>query len=68
MRLADVLARRRKVDESAAIAARAATTAADLGSRRVTQGLRAIARDLAPFRHDPGVGSHLEVIHAALPA
>lgn len=66
--LSAVLARRRKVDESAAVASQAASTAADLGSGRVTRGLHGIARDLAPFKDAPGVASHLDAVHAALPA
>lgn len=66
--LADVLAQRRKIDESASVASQAAAAAADLDSGRVTQGLRAVARRLAPFHEDPSVGPHLDAINAALPA
>jgi hypothetical protein len=65
--LAAVLAQRRQFDESAALASQAAAAVAHLDSRRVTRGLHSVARRLAPFKDDPGVGPHLDAIHAALP-
>jgi hypothetical protein len=64
--LADALVRQRQIDESAAVASQAADAAADLDSRRVTRGLGAVARRLAPFKDDPGVGAHLDAVQAAL--
>ena len=66
--LADVLAQRRKLDESAATASQAAAAATGLDSGRITRGLHAVARRLDPFKDDPGVGPHLDAVHAALPA
>jgi transcriptional regulator with XRE-family HTH domain len=57
--LAAVLAQRRKIDESAAVALQAAIAAASLDSRRVTRGLHGVARRLAPFKAEPGVGQFL---------
>ena len=59
IQLADVLAQRRKIDESAAVALQAATAAADLDSRRVTRGLHGVARRLTPYRDEPAVGEFL---------
>ncbi|MGH2943256.1 MAG: helix-turn-helix domain-containing protein [Solirubrobacteraceae bacterium] len=59
IQLADVLARRRKIDESAAVATRAAVAAADLDSGRVTRGLRAVAKRLEPHRGNADVGAFL---------
>lgn len=61
IRLADVLVRRREIDEAVAFAARARVAAADLDSGRVTAGLRAVARGLAPYRDEPGVREFLAV-------
>jgi tetratricopeptide (TPR) repeat protein len=58
-RLADVLAQRREIDESAAVATQAIVAAAALDSARVTRGVAAIARSLAPYRNSPGVGEFL---------
>jgi hypothetical protein len=57
--LADVLAQRRKVDESAAVASQAATAAANVDSSRVKRDLHGVARRLAPFKGEPGVGQFL---------
>lgn len=57
--LADVLAQRRKIDESAAVATQAAAAAADLDSGRVTRGLHGVARRLTAYRDEPGVGQFL---------
>jgi hypothetical protein len=57
--LADVLARRHEVDESAAFATEAALAAADLDSGRVTRGLRSVAKRLEPYRDDADVGAFL---------
>lgn len=62
MGLADVLAQQRKIDESAAVASQAAAAAADLDSRRVTRGLHAVARRLAPYRNEPAVGEFLAAV------
>jgi transcriptional regulator with XRE-family HTH domain len=62
VRLADVLARRREVDESAAIATRAAVAAADIDSGRVKRGLRAVAQRLGPYRGDAGVDGFLALV------
>jgi hypothetical protein len=59
IQLADVLAQRRNIDESAAVATQAAAAAADLGSGRVTRGLHAVARRLAPYGEEPAVGEFL---------
>jgi hypothetical protein len=59
VQLADVLAQRRKIDESAAVASQAAAAAADLDSARVTRGLHAVARRLAPHKDEPAVGEFL---------
>jgi transcriptional regulator with XRE-family HTH domain len=60
--LADVLAWRRKIDESAAVAKRAAVAAADLESGRVTRGLRNVAKRLEPHRDNEDVGAFLALI------
>jgi hypothetical protein len=57
--LAEVLAQRRKVDESAAVATQAMIAAADIDSGRVSRGLRDVARRLRPYRANPGVGEFL---------
>jgi transcriptional regulator with XRE-family HTH domain len=57
--LADVLAQRRKIDESAAVATRAADAAAHVDSGRVTRGLRGVARQLSPYRGAAGVDTFL---------
>jgi hypothetical protein len=57
--LAAVLAQRRKIDESAAVASQAATAAASVDSGRVKRDLRRVARRLAPFKDEPGVGQFL---------
>jgi hypothetical protein len=59
VRLADVLAQRRKIAESAAVASQAATAAADVDSGRVTQGLHTVARRLTRYRDEPAVGEFL---------
>lgn len=59
IQLADVLAQRRNIDESATAASQAATAATDLDSGRVTRGLHAVARRLAPYRDEPAVGEFL---------
>jgi transcriptional regulator with XRE-family HTH domain len=58
--LADVLVQRREIDESAAVATEAIVAAADLDSARVTRGVAAIARSLAPYRNSPGVGEFID--------
>jgi hypothetical protein len=60
--LADVLAQRRKVDESAAVATQAAVAAADLESGRVTRGLRNVAGRLEPHRDNADVGAFLALV------
>jgi hypothetical protein len=65
--LAAVLAQRRKIDESAAVASKAAGVAVSLDSGRVTRELRGVARRLGPFKHNPGVATHLDAIRASLP-
>lgn len=62
VRLADVLAQRREIGESAAIASQAATAAADVDSGRVTRGLHAVARRLTPYRGEPAVGEFLALV------
>jgi transcriptional regulator with XRE-family HTH domain len=59
LNLADVLAQRRKIDESAGAATQATIAAADLDSGRVARGLRAAAQQLAPYRGDAGVDRFL---------
>lgn len=60
--LANVLARRREIDESAAVAMQAAAAAADVDSGRVTWGLRDVAGRLEPYRGNPGVGAFLALL------
>jgi transcriptional regulator with XRE-family HTH domain len=60
--LAEVLAQRRKVDESAAVATQAMIAAADIDSGRVSRGLRDVARRLRPYRANPGVGEFLALL------
>jgi transcriptional regulator with XRE-family HTH domain len=60
--LADVLARRRKIDESAAHATQAAVAATDLDSGRVTRGLRDVAERLEPYRGNTDVGAFLALV------
>ena len=60
--LADVLAQRRKIDESAAVASQAAAVASDLDSGRVTRGLHGVARRLAPYQDEPAVGEFLALV------
>jgi transcriptional regulator with XRE-family HTH domain len=66
--LANVLAQRRKIDESVAVVCQAATAAADVDSGRVVRGLRGVAQRLAPFKDDPSVAPRLDAVHAALPS
>jgi hypothetical protein len=60
--LADVLARRGEVDESAEFATQAAQAAAELESGRVTRGLRDVAGRLEPHRDNPDVGAFLALV------
>jgi tetratricopeptide (TPR) repeat protein len=60
--LADVLAQRRKVDESASVATQATVAAADIDSGRVKRGLRAVAQRLGPYRGDAGVDRFLALV------
>jgi transcriptional regulator with XRE-family HTH domain len=60
--LADVLAQRRNIDESAAIATEATVAAADLDSGRVQRGVRTVAQRLAPYRGDAGVDRFLALV------
>jgi hypothetical protein len=60
--LADVLAQRHEIDESAAVATRAAIATADLDSGRVTRGLRDVAGRLAPHRDNADVGAFLALV------
>jgi hypothetical protein len=60
--LAAVLAHRRKIDESAAVASQAATAAANLDSGRVKRELRGVARRLTPYRDEPAVGEFLMLV------
>jgi hypothetical protein len=60
--LADVLAQRRKIDESAAVASQAATAAANVDSGRVKRGLHGVARRLAPFKDEPAVAEFLALV------
>jgi transcriptional regulator with XRE-family HTH domain len=60
--LADQLVRRRKIDESAAVATQAAVAAADLDSGRVTRGLRNVAKRLEPHRGNADVGAFLALV------
>lgn len=53
--LADVLAQRHKIDESAAVATQAAIAAADLDSGRVTRRLRDLAQRLEPLHGNPDI-------------
>jgi hypothetical protein len=62
VQLADALAHQRRIDESAAVATRAAVAAADLDSGRVTRGLRDVAGRLEPHRGNPDVGSFLALV------
>jgi hypothetical protein len=57
--LADVLAQRHKIDESAAVAQQATAVAADLDSGRVRRGLRTVAQRLTPYRGEAGVDRFL---------
>jgi tetratricopeptide (TPR) repeat protein len=60
--LADVLAQLGEVDESAAVATRAAVAAADLESGRVTRELRDVAGRLGPHRGQPDVDRFLALV------
>jgi transcriptional regulator with XRE-family HTH domain len=60
--LAAVLAHRRKVDESAAVASQAATAAANLDSGRVKRELRGVAQRLGPYRGDAEVDKFLALV------
>ena len=60
--LADVLAQRREIDESASVAAQAAELSRDLDSGRVKRGIRAVAQRLTPYRGDAGVDRFLALV------
>jgi hypothetical protein len=60
--LAAVLAHRRKIDESAAVASQAATAAANLDSGRIKRELRGVAQRLAPYRGDADVDKFLALV------
>jgi transcriptional regulator with XRE-family HTH domain len=60
--LADVLAQRRKIDESASVGAQAGELSRDLDSCRVKRGLRAVAQRLDPYRGDAGVDRFLALV------
>jgi transcriptional regulator with XRE-family HTH domain len=60
--LADVLAQRRKIDESASVGVEVAELARDLDSGRVKRGLRSVAQRLCPYRGDAGVDKFLALI------
>jgi hypothetical protein len=60
--LADLLAQRGEIDESATVATRAAGAAAELDSGRVTRGLRNVAKRLEPHRDNADVGAFLAMV------
>jgi tetratricopeptide (TPR) repeat protein len=60
--LADVLAQRGEVDESATLATQAVGVASELESGRVTRGLREVARRLEPHRANADVGAFLALV------
>jgi tetratricopeptide (TPR) repeat protein len=60
--LADVLAQRRKIDESASVGVQAVELWRDLDSGRVKRGLRAVAQRLGPYRGDASVDRFLALV------
>jgi len=60
--LADILAQRGEVEESAATATQAAIAAADIDSGRVTRELRDVAGRLEPHRDNSDVGAFLALL------
>jgi hypothetical protein len=57
--VAAVLAQRRNIDESAAVASQAAAAAASLDSGRVKRELHGLARRLTPYKDETAVGEFL---------
>jgi transcriptional regulator with XRE-family HTH domain len=60
--LADVLAQRHKIDESAAIATQAAIAAVDLDSGRITRRIRDLAKRFEPLHGNPDVDAFLALV------
>jgi hypothetical protein len=59
--LADVLAQRGEIDESAALGTQAAKAASNIDSHRMTVALRQLAGRLAPFEAEPNVREFLSM-------
>lgn len=57
--LADVLAQRGEIDESAALGTQAAKVASNIDSHRMTVALRELAGRLAPYQDEPNVHEFL---------